>query len=76
MRKVRQRVIDNSKFTTVYLADFVFIKLTLFNIEKVYGSDGRVVRASASVDVDWGLILSRVKPTTLELVITAFLLDA
>ena len=35
-------------------------------------SDGRVVRASASGAVDSGLIPSRVKPMTLELVYTAF----
>ena len=42
----------------------------------VASSDGRVVRASASGAVDAGLILSRVKPTTLKLVFTAFRLDA
>ena len=38
-------------------------------------SDGRVVKASASGAVDSGLSLSRVKPMTLKLVFTAFLLD-
>ena len=38
--------------------------------------DGRVVRASASGAVDLGLIPSRVKPMTLILVFTAFLLGA
>ena len=41
----------------------------------IYGSDGRVVRASASGAVDSGLIPSPVKPMILKLVITAFLLD-
>ena len=35
----------------------------------------RVVRASASGAVDFGLIPSRVKPVTLKLVVTAFLFD-
>ena len=39
-------------------------------------SDGRVVRASASGAVDLGLIPSRIKPMTLKLVFTAFLLGA
>ena len=39
-------------------------------------SDCRVVRASASTDVDLGLIPSRVKPVTLKLVFTASLLHA
>ena len=39
-------------------------------------SDGRVVRASASEAVDLGLIPSRIKPMTLKLLFTAFLLDA
>ena len=39
-------------------------------------SDGRVVRAFASGAVDLGLIQRRVKPMTLELVFTVFLLDA
>ena len=39
-------------------------------------SNGRVVRASASGAVDWGLTLSQVKPMTLKLVFTASLLDA
>ena len=39
-------------------------------------SDGRVVRAFASGDVDSGLISSRIKPMTLKLVFTASLLDA
>ena len=39
-------------------------------------SDGQVVRASASGDVDSGFIPSRVKPITLKLVFTASLLDA
>ena len=39
-------------------------------------SDGRVNRSSASEAVDSGLIPSRVKPMTLKLVFTAFLLDA
>ena len=38
--------------------------------------DGRVVRASASGAVDSGLIPSRFKPMTLNLVFTAPLLDA
>ena len=38
-------------------------------------SDGRVVRAFASEVVDLGLIPSRVKPMTLKLVFTAYLLD-
>ena len=42
----------------------------------IYGSDGRVVRASASEAVDLGLIPSRVKPMTLKLVFTASLFDA
>ena len=37
--------------------------------------DGRVVRAFASRAVNSGLISSRVKPMTLKLVFTAFLLD-
>ena len=41
-----------------------------------FSSDGRVVRASASGDVHLGLIPSRVKPMTLKLLFTAFLLDA
>ena len=46
-------------------------------VEKLFGSsDGRVVRASASVAVDSGLIPSWVKPMTLKLVLTASLLDA
>ena len=39
-------------------------------------SDGQVVRAFASRTADLGLIPSRVKPITLKLVFTAFLLDA
>ena len=39
-------------------------------------SEGRVARASASGAVDSGLIPSRVKPMTLNLVVTASLLDA
>ena len=39
-------------------------------------SGGRVVRASDSGAVDSGLIPSRVKPMTLQLVFTASLLDA
>ena len=39
-------------------------------------SDGQVIRASASGAVDLGLISSRVKPMTITLVFTAFLLDA
>ena len=39
-------------------------------------SDDRVVRASTSGAVDSGLIPSRVKPKTLNLVFTACLLDA
>ena len=42
----------------------------------VNSSDGRVVRASASLAIDSGLIPSRVKPMTLKLVFTASLLDA
>ena len=38
-------------------------------------SDGRVVRASASGDVDLSLISSRVRPMTSKLVFTASLLD-
>ena len=41
-----------------------------------YSYNGRVVRAFASVAVDFGLIPSRVKPMTLKLVFTASLLDA
>ena len=39
-------------------------------------SDDQAVRASASGAVDLGLIPSRVKPMTLKLVFTVFLLDA
>ena len=39
-------------------------------------SDGRVLRASASGIVDSGLNPSRVKPMTVKLLFTAFLLDA
>ena len=45
-------------------------------VHQRYSSDGRVVRSSASVAVDSGLIPSRVKPMTLKLVFTASLLDA
>ena len=38
-------------------------------------SDGRVVRATASVAVDLDLIPCRVKPTTFKLVFTASLID-
>ena len=41
----------------------------------LYSSDSRVIRASASGAVDLGLIPSRVKPMTLQLVFTASLLD-
>ena len=41
-----------------------------------HSSDGRVIRASASVAVHLGLIPSRVKPMTSKLVFTASLLDA
>ena len=44
--------------------------------ELVYSSDGRVVRASASIAVNLGFIPSRVKPITLKSVFTASLLDA
>ena len=37
-------------------------------------SDGRMVRASASEAVDWGLILVRVKPMTVKLISTASVL--
>ena len=47
-----------------------WVLICLFN-----SSDGRVVRASASVAVDLGLIPSRVKPMTLKLIFTASLLD-
>ena len=40
------------------------------------GLDGQVIRASASGAVDLGLIPSLVKPMTLQLVLTASLLDA
>ena len=46
-----------------------------YRYENKNSSDGRVVRASASGAVDLGLIPSWVKPMTLKLVITAFLLD-
>ena len=39
-------------------------------------SDGRVVRAFAPAAVDSGLISSRAKPTTVQLVFTASLFDA
>ena len=39
-------------------------------------SDGRVVRTTAFGAADPGVIPSRVKPMTLKLVFTAFLLDA
>ena len=41
----------------------------------LYSSNGRVIRASASEAVDFGLIPSRVKPMTFTLVFTASLLD-
>ena len=40
------------------------------------GSSGRVNEAFTFENVDLGLILSRVKPLTLKLVVTASLLDA
>ena len=43
---------------------------------KFNSSDDRVVRASASGAVDVGVIPSRVKPVTLQLVFIASLLDA
>ena len=39
-------------------------------------SDGRVVRASASVAVDLDLLSSRIKPITLKSVFTVSLIDA
>ena len=45
-------------------------------ILELNSSDGRVVRASASAVVDWGLIPIRAKPMALKSVITIFLLDA
>ena len=42
---------------------------------KINSSDGRVDRASTSGAVDLGLIASRVKPSTLKLIFTAFLLE-
>ena len=45
-------------------------------IKQDNSSDGRVVRASTSGTVDLGLIPSRVKPMTLKLLFTAFLLEA
>ena len=48
-----------------------------FFLQKVvYSSDGLVVRASASGAVNLDLIPNRVKPMTLKLVFTIFLLDA
>ena len=52
----------------------------VFRLEKncqcIPGSNGRVIRASASGVVDSGLIPSRVKPMTLKLLFAASLLDA
>ena len=48
--------------------------VTIVSVFSHYSSDGRVVRASASGAVNSGLIPSRVKPTTLKLVFTAYLL--
>ena len=54
-------------------------KLTLLYIDIEWtfnSSDGRVIIASALGAVDSGLIPSRVKPMTLQLVFTVSLLDA
>ena len=45
-------------------------------IKLLNSSDGRLVRAFASVAGDVGLIPSRVKPMTLKLVVTASVFDA
>ena len=45
-------------------------------IKQDNSSDGRVATASASGAADLGLIPSRIKPVTLKLVFTAFVLDA
>ena len=51
------------------------LKINAYDQIISYVSDIRVVRASASMAVDSGLILNRVKPMTLKLVFTASLLD-
>ena len=51
-----------------------FLKSLL--LPSLSSSDGRVVKAYASVTVDSGLIPSRVKPMTLKLLFTTSLLDA
>ena len=60
------------------LACFTQCLLSFYPPAFVYpqnSSNGRMVRASASGAVHWGLIPSRVKPMTIKLVFIASLLD-
>ena len=63
-------------FAFLFFVSNKLLKCKLEDIAGINSSDGRVVKASVSGAVDLSLIPNRVKPMTLKLVFTAFLVDA